>query len=59
MFQFVCERLVPGCDYKSKQLTEEESHEIAKDHLHERHQIEYVDDDAWETIARAVMPIPH
>ena len=59
MYQFVCDHLVPGCDYRAKRASEEETHEVAKDHLHERHQVEYIDDEAWETIARAVMPIPH
>lgn len=59
LFQYICEHLVPGCTYKSSALTEEETHDIGKDHLHESHQIEYVDDEAWETIAKAVMPIPH
>ena len=59
MYQFVCEHLVPGCEFKAQKVSEEEAHDVAKDHLHERHQVEYVDDNAWEMIARAVMPIPH
>ena len=59
MFEYVCDKLVPGCHYKARAETEEEAHELARDHLHEHHQLEYIDDQAWETIGKAVMPIIH
>jgi predicted small metal-binding protein len=59
MFEFDCDRLIPGCDYKVQAETEEELHELAKDHLHEHHDVEYADDESWLIISRAVIPIIH
>ncbi len=57
MFEYVCDKLIPGCEHKFEAVTEEELHDLAKHHLREHHDIEYVDDQSWLMISKAVIPI--
>lgn len=43
MFEFVCDRIIPGCSYTERGDTEEKLLEQAMDHLRERHNMEYID----------------
>ena len=57
MFEYVCDKLIPGCEHKFEGATEEELHELAKHHLREHHDIEYAEDQSWLMISKAVIPI--
>ncbi|MGF1616939.1 MAG: DUF1059 domain-containing protein [Acidimicrobiia bacterium] len=43
MFEFVCERIIPGCSFIERDDTEEKLLEQATDHLRERHSMDYID----------------
>ncbi|MFO7547651.1 MAG: DUF1059 domain-containing protein [Acidimicrobiia bacterium] len=47
MFEFVCDRIIPGCTHKESGDTVEEVRELARTHLHEHHGMEYLD-ESWE-----------
>ena len=43
VFEFVCERIIPGCTFIERGDTEEKLLEQAMDHLRERHNMDYID----------------
>ena len=43
MFEFVCDRILPGCSHKEKGDTPEAVREKAIAHLHEHHDMAYID----------------
>lgn len=43
VFEFVCDRIIPGCTYTERGDTEEKLLEQAMDHLRERHNMDYID----------------
>jgi hypothetical protein len=47
MFEYVCENLIPGCRTRERGETPEAAREKARIHLHEHHDMAYLD-DAWE-----------
>jgi predicted small metal-binding protein len=57
MFEYVCDKLIPGCEHTLEAVTEVELHELAKHHLREHHDIEYADEQGWLMISKAVIPI--
>ena len=59
MFEYVCDKLIPGCEHKSDAAKAEELHELAKHHLREHRDIEYADDESWLMISKAVIPTIH
>ncbi|MFV2001082.1 MAG: DUF1059 domain-containing protein [Acidimicrobiia bacterium] len=59
MYEFVCEHVVPGCTTKIAGETKEQAVEWAKDHVHEHHPMEYIDDETWRKIASEIVVMPH
>ena len=51
MFEFVCDRIIPGCADVERGDTHEKVLEQAMDHLRERHGTEYID-ESWEERVR-------
>jgi predicted small metal-binding protein len=45
MFEYVCDRLIPGCPHRETGDTPEAVREKAVKHLHEHHGMEYIDGD--------------
>lgn len=45
MYEFVCDRIIPGCTHRERGDTPEAVREKAIAHLHERHGMEYIDED--------------
>jgi predicted small metal-binding protein len=45
MFEYVCDRLIPGCPHHETGDTPEAVREKALKHLHEHHGMEYIDGD--------------
>jgi len=43
VFEFVCDRIIPGCRFVERDDTEEKLLEQAMDHLRERHNMDYID----------------
>ena len=43
MFEFACERIIPGCSFTERGDTKEKLLEQAMDHLRERHNMDYID----------------
>jgi predicted small metal-binding protein len=50
MFEFACERIIPGCGYTERDDTKEKLHEQAMDHLRERHNMDYIDKPLQERL---------
>ncbi len=45
MYEFVCDHIIPGCTHKETGDTPEAVHEKAIAHLHEHHDMSYIDDE--------------
>ena len=56
MYEYVCERLIPGCTYRSDGETPERVREKALEHLHEHHGMDYIDDDIRSRVNLAILP---
>ena len=52
MFEFVCDRIIPGCTHVERGETREKLLENAMDHLGDRHGTDYID-KPWEERVRA------
>lgn len=50
MFEFACERIIPGCSFTERGDTEEKLLEQAMDHLRERHNMDYIDKPLQERL---------
>lgn len=50
MFEFACERIIPGCVYTERDVTKEKLLEQAMDHLRERHNMDYIDKPLQERL---------
>lgn len=50
MYEFVCERIIPGCTVREKGDTPEALREKAIAHLHEHHDMSYIDKPLLEQI---------
>lgn len=46
MYEFVCDRIIPGCTHKEKAETEEEAREKARRHLADHHRREELNHQA-------------
>ena len=53
VFEFVCDRIVPGCTHVERGDTREKVLEQAMDHLSERHGMDYID-KPWEDRVRTI-----
>ena len=43
MFEFICDKVIPGCEHKETGNTEERTRELAIEHLREKHHMDYID----------------
>ena len=50
MFEYVCDRLIPRCSHRDTGETPEAVREKALKHLHEHHDMEYLDGKTSTTI---------
>ena len=57
MYEFVCDRLIPGCTHLETGDTPEAVREKALAHLHERHGMEYLDGEAKTRLGLAIVPV--
>jgi predicted small metal-binding protein len=46
MYEFVCDRIIPGCTHTETAATKEEAREKAEEHLREHHGQDVVDDQS-------------
>ncbi|CAN5875071.1 hypothetical protein BH23ACT4_BH23ACT4_00030 [soil metagenome] len=59
MYEFVCDRVIPGCTYKERGSNREEVHERAMEHMRERHKPDHaVDETRDRVIADAMIFLP-
>ena len=58
VFEFVCQRIIPGCTFIERGDTEEKLLEQAMDHLRERHNMDYIDKPLQERLSSVgIVPI--
>lgn len=57
MFEFVCDRVIPGCTYHVTSDTEEGALEEARKHLEDHHGMDYLDEDVAKQAAGAIQRI--
>ena len=50
MYEFVCDHIIPGCTVKERGDTPEAAREKAVEHLHEHHDMSYIDEPLLERI---------
>ena len=50
MYEFVCDHIIPGCTVKEQGDTPEAAREKAIAHLHEHHDMSYIDKSVMERI---------
>jgi len=58
MYEFICDHVVPGCTHKETGPTEAAVREKAIAHLHEHHDMDYIDEDAAGRIPAAIIRLP-
>jgi predicted small metal-binding protein len=56
MFEYVCERLVPGCSHRETADTPEAVREKALKHLHEHDGMEYIDGGSTSHVDDVIVP---
>ena len=56
MFEYVCDRLIPGCSHRETSDTPEAVREKALNHLHEHHGTEYLDGTTASQISSLIVP---
>jgi len=56
MFEFVCDRLIPGCSHRETGDTPEAVREKAVKHLHEHHGMEYIDGGTSSQLDSLIVP---
>jgi predicted small metal-binding protein len=59
VYEYLCQHVVQGCTTKISAETREQAVEGAKDHVHEHHPTEYIDDETWLRIATELAVMPH
>lgn len=57
MYEFVCDRVIPGCFHKETAKTMEEAREKARQHLREHHRLETLEDSQQVKIDMAILGI--
>lgn len=61
MFEFVCDRIIPGCTHVERGDTHEKALEAARAHMREHHGTDYIDetlDDRLRNVAIARVTLP-
>jgi len=56
MYEYVCEHIIPGCEFKVQGDTEARVAEKAREHLHEHHGMDYIDVDS--KVTNAIFRLP-
>jgi predicted small metal-binding protein len=57
MFEFICSRVIPGCEHKETGDTAERVREKAVAHLHEHHDLAYLDEPTEQRLSQAILPV--
>jgi predicted small metal-binding protein len=57
VYEFVCDRMIPGCTYTEPSETEKEARKNARRHLEDHHRMEVLDDSTSARINMAVIGI--
>lgn len=57
MFEFICDRVIPGCEHKETGDTPERVREQAVVHLREHHDMAYLDEPIQQRLSRAILPV--
>jgi predicted small metal-binding protein len=55
MYEFLCDHVIPGCTHKEHGDTPEAAHEKAIKHLHEHHEMDYIDNDFGQRLRDAII----
>lgn len=57
MFEFICDRVIPGCEHKERGDTPERAREKAIEHLHDHHDMSYIDDATNAKVLAAIFRV--
>jgi predicted small metal-binding protein len=57
MFEFLCDRVIPGCTHRETGDTPEAVRQKAIEHLHDHDGMEYLDRDTEARLSLAILPI--
>ena len=57
MYEFICDRVIPGCSHTETAQTEEEARKLARRHLEDHHRFETIDSSQQIKIDMAIMGI--
>jgi predicted small metal-binding protein len=55
MFEFICDRVIPGCEHKETGDTAERTREKAIAHLRGHHHMDYIDDPTLLKVGNAIL----
>lgn len=55
MYEYVCDHIIPGCDFKVRAETHEAMKQKAEKHLREHHNMDYLDKDILDRINNAAI----
>jgi predicted small metal-binding protein len=56
MFEYVCDRFIPGCSHRETGDTPAAVREKALEHLHQHHGMEYLDGEAASQVDSLIVP---
>ena len=57
VYEYVCDRVIPGCEHRIRGDTPEAVQERARQHLHEHHGMVDIDQPSAEVIAQAMVMV--
>ena len=57
MWEYVCDKVIPGCTHTERGDTSEAVREKARAHLEGHHDLNYIDDDQWRKIDLAILQV--
>ena len=57
MFEFICDRVIPGCTHRETSDTPERAREKAIAHLHEHHDMAYIDEPTLVRVGTAIIHV--
>lgn len=55
MFEFFCEKVIPGCTHTETGGSEDEVRRKAEAHLRDHHHLHYLDDDLLDRVNLAII----
>jgi predicted small metal-binding protein len=55
MFEYVCDRVIPGCTSKERGDTKDAAREAARLHLAQHHGMDHMDAQVWSKVDVAIM----